>query len=378
MTWRASLRPASFRGVPFYVVNHTLDVGRRVAEHEYPNGEIGFSEDMGKALRRGTLNAFLIGQDYHVARDLLLEALETRGAGTLVHPYLGVFRVTVRVSTLTETTERGGYCEITIPFVETGERDLVQTYSKFAVATAAATARAGVLVTFADTLAKTYVNGPLHVTRAFNLWWRQTVWPQIAAVRGVTSTLENAATLATQHAIAVSIFGEMLSDPNATAVALADLFGLLGTVAALETLALVFDPTSDTSAAGMLGDMQRVSKAMVRGFVYARGAALATEADYASRDDAIAAKTAWYPRLRDEFIRTGDSAFADMATAVADTLGALADTLPRERDHAVTAVTSTLELANSLYSDVAREGEFAQRNMIIHPGFVTGTLRILS
>ena len=51
MSWREKLRPASFRGVPFKVVDDKTPVGRRVVVHEYPRRDSSYPEDNGKKTR---------------------------------------------------------------------------------------------------------------------------------------------------------------------------------------------------------------------------------------------------------------------------------------------------------------------------------------
>ena len=87
--WRDRLRDASFRGVPFSVEDDDASFGRRVQTHEYPNRDKPFTEDLGRAARRLTVNAYVIGDDYADKRDRLIAAVETAGPGTLVHPQYG-------------------------------------------------------------------------------------------------------------------------------------------------------------------------------------------------------------------------------------------------------------------------------------------------
>lgn len=123
MTWRDTLLPASFRGVPFEVEGHEHETGRRVAEHEYPNKDRGFGEDMGRRLRRYRVDAFLLGDDYPARRDALLDACEKPGPGTLVHPFLGEHTVNCRGVAERETARKGRLCRLELDFVEHGRAD---------------------------------------------------------------------------------------------------------------------------------------------------------------------------------------------------------------------------------------------------------------
>jgi len=119
--WRDRLRPASFRGAVFYVEVGARSGGRRIAPHEFPKRDTPYPEDMGRKGRSFAVTAYCVGPDYQDQRDDLIFELETEGVGTLVHPTYGEFEVKNGVFNLVERRERGGYCEIEIPFFEAGE-----------------------------------------------------------------------------------------------------------------------------------------------------------------------------------------------------------------------------------------------------------------
>ncbi|WP_241700976.1 DNA circularization protein, partial [Cronobacter sakazakii] len=120
--WRARLQSASFRGVPFEVESDEGIFGRRVQVHEYPNRDKPFTEDLGRAARRITINAYLIGDDYPEKRDRLIAAIETEGAATLVHPYYGEMKGNVDGQVrVTHSNQEGRMCRVSFQFVESGE-----------------------------------------------------------------------------------------------------------------------------------------------------------------------------------------------------------------------------------------------------------------
>lgn len=116
MDWRAKLRKASFRGVEFYVDSTSSPVGRKVQLHEYPKRDIPFAEDMGKVSRTYRFRAFVIGNDCFDQRDKLLKALETEGAGTLVHPWLGTLTVKPGQCTVSHERLEGGMVRFDLVF----------------------------------------------------------------------------------------------------------------------------------------------------------------------------------------------------------------------------------------------------------------------
>jgi prophage DNA circulation protein len=119
--WRERLRKGSFRDEAFHTDNASGSAGRRVALHEYPQQEVYFAEDLGKKAESERLKVFVIGADYDLARDKLMEALNKPGAGKLVHPYLGTLNIQVQDFDWTISTRQGGYCEFNIQYVRAGK-----------------------------------------------------------------------------------------------------------------------------------------------------------------------------------------------------------------------------------------------------------------
>lgn len=118
MQWRDNMKPASFKGVPFEIEQHSLSGGRRTISHEYPQRDIPFVEDMGMKQRAFNISAFVIGENYMAVRDRLIKALETKGSGVLVHPYLGTMTVTAEGYSMDETMSDGGMATFNIDFVQ--------------------------------------------------------------------------------------------------------------------------------------------------------------------------------------------------------------------------------------------------------------------
>jgi prophage DNA circulation protein len=98
--------------------------GRRIALHEYPKRDLPYAEDMGRRSRRFALTAYLIGPNYHQARDQLKNVLESEGSGALT-VYQGssptwTQNVVVEEFSVIEVRERGGYCLFEMRFTEVG------------------------------------------------------------------------------------------------------------------------------------------------------------------------------------------------------------------------------------------------------------------
>lgn len=121
MSWLDRYRRASFRGVPFRVERHAAAGGRRLVAHEYPGRDRPATEDLGRARRTWSLEAYVVGEDYDQDRARLIAALEQQGPGELVHPYLGTLEVAVESWQLTESRDEQRLARLTLTLVEPGE-----------------------------------------------------------------------------------------------------------------------------------------------------------------------------------------------------------------------------------------------------------------
>lgn len=107
----------SFRGVPFFVESHQYGSGRRIAVHEYPGLDDPFNEDMGRAARSVTLTAYLVGEDVQTQKEAVLQAMESGGTGTLVHPYMGTKNAQPSGIQITESAKEKRWVGISLSFV---------------------------------------------------------------------------------------------------------------------------------------------------------------------------------------------------------------------------------------------------------------------
>ena len=120
--FQASLLPASYNGIPFFVTDTGIKSGQRVAIHEFPFRSIPYAEDLGKATRMFNFTAFIVGDAPFLQAQYgaLLTAIETPGSGRLVHPVFGEQTV-ICVAAEFEQNTAGRYVEIRFQFVEAGE-----------------------------------------------------------------------------------------------------------------------------------------------------------------------------------------------------------------------------------------------------------------
>jgi len=118
--WGRQLRDASFRGERFYIENYGGSGGRRGPDHEYPDRNSPWAEDLGRRQRVWRFTGYVIGDDYPQRRDALIKACEADGPGKLIHPTIGEVEAVCRTFSYSEERERGRYCAFEFEFHEAG------------------------------------------------------------------------------------------------------------------------------------------------------------------------------------------------------------------------------------------------------------------
>ena len=125
MTWRRKLRRGSFRGASFQIDSHNATIGgRRAQTHEYPGRDTPYTEDLGRAAHEYSVQAHVVGDNYHRDRDRLRRACNIAGPGLLVHPYLGRRLVVCTQLRIRESTRQGRMATLDLTFVEAGAATL--------------------------------------------------------------------------------------------------------------------------------------------------------------------------------------------------------------------------------------------------------------
>lgn len=87
--WLTTLWPSSFKGVPFWSERTQEMGGRRVVEHEFPMRDEPFLEDLGEALRKFDVTAYVASDSADAEAAALAAVCAARGPGLLVLPVQG-------------------------------------------------------------------------------------------------------------------------------------------------------------------------------------------------------------------------------------------------------------------------------------------------
>jgi len=121
-TYRDRWAKADFDGFEFLTDSHDAKGGRRLVVHEFPGAEEPQVEDMGGKSREFQINAYFIGASYDLECNGLMAKLNQPGARWLTHPWLGLLWVRAHQWSRQESSDKNGYCTLTIAFVPGGEQ----------------------------------------------------------------------------------------------------------------------------------------------------------------------------------------------------------------------------------------------------------------
>jgi prophage DNA circulation protein len=402
MGWRDNLRPASFRGVPFAVNTSSFSGGRRTAEHNFPDVDYPFFEDLGRAQRRFSVEAWIVGENYVSVRDRLISACERSGPGDLVHPYYGNRRVNAISLNVRETSTDGRMATITIEFVEVQE--VQQPYP------VAITEKAQKTKTAADTLRETTeevfeeefsVSGlPAFVresateilqgfsaaagtAKRFLKDVDDTITQPKAFLEKAIVTLDNdAASIAAGAAGVITAVKDIVDFAVEASTVPAQIFSYFNDLFAFGA---DFPAVTVTTSTREQQEKNRQNLIYLTvNYALAEAARAAIETTYTSDDDAKADRTKIVDKL-DEILQSTES--DDIFRAIIALKSQVLQALPDEEQNLSKVVTTTyidtlptLWIAYDYYEDSTLEADIVARNRIVHPGFVAGgqEIKVLS
>lgn len=404
------MKPASFRGVPFEVEDHSAEVGARHIVHEYPGRDDVDVEPTGLYPRKYTIQAHLIGEGHDKRRKALEAALDTPGPGPLVHPEYGNKNVALcdgpaRVSW---SSKQLGMSRIDFSFVFVGPRPKTAPMS-LDTGLGLVDAAQGLLdslrlsrldtsgFNFIQKAARAVLQGPRSLTRALSQ-----INSRIRSTLGIADDFSQAIDDFTDEVVA------LLNTPDALAVAIAGLINsTLRLVTSVERNTLAGDNQRPGALATLVvsnlqGLMIGALQADVPGTTPARDQQRTNQNELVDMVEAaaLAETCALLVEVEPESEDQAGSVLADVNAAFEAVLlrGSLDSEAERRllrlraqfhqhmRRSAVdltgldrytpNATVSAVQLAYRLYGDATRESEIVLRNNPEHPGMLHGGVTI--
>lgn len=404
MSWLDRLLPASLAGVELLAQTSRMSVGRRVVVIELPGRDQPEHEDMGRAARRCSLTAYLVGEDYDRDRARLVAVLEGKGPHTFVNPWWGESKVVVEgVGEFEEMVERGRGCSVTMQLVEAGAQAAVTATVVPSAAMSAAMAAASVAA-LADFEAVYDVGiGDSFAAAAAAIGSAtdkiDAVNNKIAAALGIADGVIAAMDEAKDAC------GDLVGAPGDLAAKLA---GLVNSVAALLGLTTGVEEeypgqaskiATDTAlaAAQQLGDIDVTAEPPYPGGPLTPATEASTRAiGKLVRTQSLIGVAGIFRTLTLESgaaatgvlstlggltetlladTATGDdlaAALSDLRGALQQHLGALAESLPVTTEYTPAGAVPALLVAWLLYGDPTRDLEICARNDVADPNFIPG------
>lgn len=379
------MRPATFRGVQFFIDSSELDGGRRGVTHEYPFRDDPFREDLGRKARSFSVDGYVLGDDYFTQRNSMLAALEKEGPGELQHPYWGTRRVAVLEFKIKETKKDGGSAAFSINFEETPSIPTQPSTTVDGTGLLAASSAAASVAVGAEFLAK-YNPGLLLSSVSASM---ASALAKINSISGAVGMTAQAIAGFKQKLVAFQDGVETLLNSPATLLAsVEDLFQTLADAADPLTspgvaLRAVYSydpglrpPATTTNRAQEQLNFDAV-QLLIQRAALVQMANLAVAGVYDSYEAALAERDAIADLIDDQMDAAVDDTYpalqqlrADLAKAVP---GDNSD-LPRVLSYTPVANVPSLVLAQRLYGTVDSELSMVARNGLRYPGFVAGGL----
>lgn len=114
------LKPASFRGIEFFLQNIDTTGGRKTITHEYPNSNTRFVEDIGLLEDTFSITGIIAEPNYFSKKQAFKNALDTEGVGILINPFGNSVSVALAEPyTISENKTNLGIATFTISFKKT-------------------------------------------------------------------------------------------------------------------------------------------------------------------------------------------------------------------------------------------------------------------
>lgn len=389
MTWREELRPASFRGVPFYVDTADTEGGHRQVVHKYPKRNKVYVEDLGLEPDVFSVRAYLIGDDYISRRDALIQEMKRPGEGTLVLPTMGSRKVKPQTFRIGYDRREGGVEYLDLTFVEPGENAFpsqsLDTAAKVGEAAEAAkqAAKADFDQQFTVQGHQDYVANAASqqagllaqaLTSAGNLRAGE---PEAAAAFAenleiftarISSLILNPSSFSASVLALISQMGSVFPAPSAA-------FSALIQIARFGSSFLTLPRKTRSQQQQAVNQDALVS--LVRRTALIEQARVATEIQFPSYDDAVELRDSLAGRIDEEILRVGTTdedeiylTLENVRAAMIEDVTRRAANLERIRTVSFQQTLPSLVLSYEIYETTDRSDEIVQRNRIAHPGFI--------
>lgn len=386
-SWKDKLRPASFRGIPFFIDSSQFTGGRRVVNHEFPDRDTPYAEDLGKAGASFKVEGHLLGDDYFEQKARMRAAADKYGAGELIHPYFGTMLVQCGAFAIDEDNKEGRICKISFQFYEAGDnRQPKAVNDKTAVLqnntlTAVTASKSAFDKAFSVAKAPGFVvdSARKAVAKAATIYQNST--------KSTRTLAEETANLAYGITNLRTSVDDLLQEPSKLSERLLNSFALLeealGTPEGkLQAYApfITFGQVSSEQAATPSRERERQNDAEFSNFMkrvaVASSVSAASEKEYSSTQEALKARDDLTDRIEEILQETNDddvfAAFEALNASLVQVLPDDDSDLPNIQKVTLPDTMPSLVVAYDLFERADAEEDLILRNKIRNPGFIVG------
>lgn len=388
MAWKDRLRPASFRGIPFFIEVSQYTSGRRVTFHEFPDRDLPFAEDLGRVGRTFRVEGHILGDDYFEQKERIIEAAEKEGPGELIHPYFGTRFVQCGAFSIDEDTKEGRFAKITFQFFEAGDNRFPKSVEdkQQVLADKVDLAKAAAKGEFDNNFSILGLSG-------FAVESAQAAVEKAAdafqdATKGLQSTIEGIADLAFNIRNLKADTLTLLQSPGRLSDRLLDSLRLLenalelpeGKLQSKKSLFLfapnpvvkaVLTPTRQKEQ-----DNLDLLQNFIRRVAIVDAINVAPTVEFASVDEATTERNELRDAIDEQLLTTDDDdVFQTLKDVNAQLVSVLPDVdadLPNVQTITIESTTPALLVAYDQFQNPDAEQDIINRNNIRHPGFILG------
>lgn len=389
MAWRDKLRPASFRGVPFFVDTSQFTSGRRAIMHEFPDRDSPYTEDLGRVGRTFKVEGHILGDDYFETKQNLLNAVDTFGPGELIHPYYGTLLVQCGAFSIDEDTKEGRIAKISFQFYEAGDNTYPKAVDDKQAQIADKTASAKEASKNAFDSVYSIAKAPGHVVDSARAQVNKAADTFKTATKGVVLVAEETANLAYGIRNLKAEVNDLMKAPEQLSKRLQDNFELLKkaiaspidrkkAVSSFSNFGKDVPPVAPTTP-NRVREQQNTDALnnLLRRTATADEVEQATLSTYDSTDSAVAERERLTGQIEELLLNSSDSddvfsSFEDLNAAMVRVLPDDDSNLPNIQTVSTTETGPSLVLAYDTFETPDAESDLITRNAIRHPGFVPG------
>lgn len=389
MSWKEQLRPASFKGVAFFVEDIELKSGRRIVNFEFPKLNTPATEDMGRKQRSFSVQGYILGDDYIEASNRLLEACESEGAGDLIHPFRGEKRVQCEEISFRESKKEGGIVLIAMSFIEAGE-ELYPAPTADQLASMQKSKLAAIEASKDDFLSKYSVTGKgqILINSASDkvVSWSDKFNTAMKGVKGESNSIADLG-YSIRNLKANSL--DLVTEPgNLSNQIVSNISGLASTLnfdklgEALGAYKYLYK--TDNSANYVSNPQTQTRKQeqtnqkaiddLVKNVAILEASDQAAQSSYSSYEDAISMQEELLEQIDNVLENTDNDnlylSFSQVRAQVVSLIPAKDRNLPELMKVSLNKIETSLSLSYRLYGNINNESEIISRNKIIHPAFI--------